>query len=168
MIIVMRQKMFLIIFTSFISLLFLSSSVSAQKKAETKEQVQINKSDPWTSGEIITPEALNSELKTKTKTPIIVQIGFKILYDQNHIPGAVFAGPAFKPEGIESLKEVLKNVNHKKNIVIYCGCCKWKDCPNIRPAFKTVKDMGFKNAKVLYLQDTFMIDWVNKGYPAAQ
>lgn len=34
------------------------------------------------------------------------------------------------------------------------------------PGFKAVRDMGFKNAKLLYLKNTFMIDWVNKGYPA--
>ena len=114
------------------------------------------------------PGTLNAELKNNNNKPMLIQMGFKMLYDQSHIPGSVYAGPAFKDNGIDALKETLQNVDHNKNIVLYCGCCKWVDCPNIRPAFKAVKEMGFKNAKILYLKNTFMIDWANKGYPAVQ
>ena len=114
------------------------------------------------------PAALQNELKSNKEKPMLIQIGFKMLYDQSHIPGSIYAGPAFKQDGIEALKETLKNVDRNKNIVIYCGCCKWIDCPNIHPGFKAVKDMGFKNVKLLYLKNTFVINWVNKGYPATQ
>jgi hypothetical protein len=131
------------------------------------EKVPVNSTDPWTENEIIKPEKLAEELKAGQK-PMLIQIGFKMLYDQSHIPNSVYAGPAIKENGIEYLKEVLKNVDRNKSIVLYCGCCKWVDCPNIRPAFKAVKEMGFKNAKLLYLKNTFMIDWVNKGYPSVK
>jgi thiosulfate/3-mercaptopyruvate sulfurtransferase len=163
------QKNSFSIFISFLILsLFLPACSEAQKKNPDAKEVQIAKSDPWTENDIIMPEALNNELKSSKEKPMLIQMGFKMLFDQDHIPGSVFAGPAFKQEGIEALKETLKNVDHNKNIVLYCGCCKWVDCPNIHPGFKAVKDMGFKNVKLLYLKNTFMIDWVNKGYPAMQ
>ena len=137
----------------------------AQNKPSESENVQVSKSDPWTESDLILPATLNNELKSDNK-PMLVQIGFKMLYDQSHIPGSVFAGPAFRNDGIEALRSTLKDVDRNKEVVLYCGCCKWIDCPNIHAGYKVVKDMGFKNAKLLYLKNTFMIDWVNKGYPA--
>jgi thiosulfate/3-mercaptopyruvate sulfurtransferase len=137
----------------------------AQDKTADGDNVQINKSDPWTKNDIIIPATLNKELKSDEK-PMLIQIGFKMLYDQSHIPGSVYVGPTSRSNGIQVLQNTLKNVDRNINIVLYCGCCKWVDCPNIHPGFKAVKDMGFKNAKLLYLKNTFMIDWVNKGYPA--
>lgn len=152
-------------FISFVVLCLLFPACSkAQKKNPETDKVQISKSDTWTENDIIMPETLNNELNSNNEIPMIIQIGFKMLYDQSHIPGSIYAGPAFKNDGIKRLKGTLQNVDHNKNIVIYCGCCKWIDCPNIRPGFKAVKDMGFKNAKLLYLKNTFVINWVNKGY----
>ncbi len=162
----LKIKSLTILISSILFCLLLPACSKAQKKTSDTQKVQITKSDPWTENDIILPETLKNELKSNNKKPMLIQMGFKMLYDQSHIPGSVYAGPAFKDNGIEALKETLQNVDHNKNIILYCGCCKWVDCPNIRPAFKAVKEMGFKNAKVLYLKDTFMIDWVNKGYPA--
>jgi thiosulfate/3-mercaptopyruvate sulfurtransferase len=99
---------------------------------------------------------------------LVIQVGFKILYDQDHIPDAVFTGPASFPAGRAALRDSLKNINRNRNIILYCGCCKWKDCPNIRPAFKTVQELGFQNVKVLFLEDTFVKDWEQKGYPVTK
>ena len=38
-------------------------------------------------------------------------------------------------------------------IVLYCGCCPWNHCPNVGPAFKQLRDLGFTNVKVLYMAD---------------
>ena len=163
------QKKSSLAFISFlIFCLFLPACSKAQKKNSDTNGIQITKTDPWTENDIIMPAALQNELKSNKEKPMLIQIGFKMLYDQSHIPGSIYAGPAFKQDGIEALKETLKNVDRNKNIVIYCGCCKWIDCPNIHPGFKAVKDMGFKNVKLLYLKNTFVINWVNKGYPATQ
>jgi thiosulfate/3-mercaptopyruvate sulfurtransferase len=164
----MLQKKLLPIFISLllISLILLSCS-ETRKKTPVEDKVQITKSDPWTENEIIMPETLKSEINNNNN-PMLIQIGFRKLFEQNHIPGAIYAGPASKDSGIASLKETLHDVDQNKNIVLYCGCCELADCPNIRPAFKAVKEMGFKNAKILYLKNTFMIDWVDKGYPATR
>ena len=165
---ILKSKLLTILLSSLIFCLLLPSCSKAQKKKSDVEQIQITKSDPWKESDIIMPGTLNAELKNNNNKPMLIQMGFKMLYDQSHIPGSVYAGPAFKDNGIDALKKTLQNVDHNKNIVLYCGCCKWVDCPNIRPAFKAVKEMGFKNAKILYLKNTFMIDWANKGYPAVQ
>jgi thiosulfate/3-mercaptopyruvate sulfurtransferase len=146
--------------------LLLPACDKAQKNPQSAEKVVINKSDPWTIEEVITPDSLNTELKYNKNKPLIIQVGFKILYDQDHIPDAVFTGPASLAAGRTALRDSLKNIN--RNIVLYCGCCKWKDCPNIRPAFKTVRELGFKNVKVLYLENTFVKNWEQKGYPVTK
>lgn len=162
----LQDKSFIIFISVLILCFVLPSCSKAQKENSDTKEIQIAKSDPWTENDIIMPEALNNELKSNKEKPMLIQIGFKMLFDQSHIPGSIYAGPASRPDGIKTLKETLKNVDHNKNIVIYCGCCKWVDCPNIRPGFKAVEDMGFKNVKLLYLKNTYMINWANEGYPA--
>lgn len=161
----LQKKSFLILISFLVFCLFLPACNKAQNKPSESENVQVSKSDPWTESDIIMPATLKNELKSDNK-PMLIQMGFKMLYDQSHIPGSVYAGPAFRNDGIEALRSALKDVDRNKEVVLYCGCCKWIDCPNIHPGYKAVKDMGFKNAKLLYLKNTFMIDWVNKGYPA--
>ncbi len=122
--------------------------------------------DPWTLKNIITPEELAKVVESKTKNkPVILQIGFKFLFNEGHIPGAKYAGPASRKEGIENLKSITKSIPHNKEVVIYCGCCGWTECPNIHPGFKAMKNMGFKNIRLLYMPHNFTQDWVNKGLP---
>ena len=49
--------------------------------------------------------------------------------------------------------------------VIYCGCCPFEKCPNIRPAYTALNGMGFKRLRVLVIPADFATDWVGKGYP---
>jgi thiosulfate/3-mercaptopyruvate sulfurtransferase len=41
-----------------------------------------------------------------------------------------------------------------------------KDCPNIRPAYETIKRMGFKAVRVLSIPNNMHNDWTMKGYPS--
>jgi hypothetical protein len=84
-----------------------------------------------------------------------------------HIPDAVFAGPANKAEGIADLRKAVGDLPKDTAIVIYCGCCPMKDCPNIRPAYRALRELGFTNLRVLDLPTNFHTDWVLKGYPVA-
>ncbi len=128
-------------------------------------QTSTKPNDPWNIDHIITTGELSNELSgSKNKKPVILQIGFDFLYNQEHIPGAIYAGPASKDFGMKALKKTVKNLNKDTNIVIYCGCCPWSHCPNIRPAYKELKDMGYTNVKVLYLPDSFAKDWKGMGY----
>jgi hypothetical protein len=49
--------------------------------------------------------------------------------------------------------------------VLYCGCCPWDKCPNVRPAYDALKKMGFLQLKVLRMNQDFARDWVEKGLP---
>ncbi len=123
-------------------------------------------SDPWQAGQLIKPEELVKVLSgTAGAKPVVLCVGFLVLYQGGHIAGARFAGPASRPQGIQKLKREVKNFPRDKEIVLYCGCCPWKDCPNIRPAFRTMERLGFKNIRVLYLPNNLLEDWIDQGFP---
>ncbi len=123
-------------------------------------------SEPWTSSQVQRPADLAKELSDpKTKKPLIICVGFRSLYQSARIPGALFHGPAGKPEGLEELKKWAQNVPRESPIVLYCGCCPWDRCPNIRPAFQTLHEMGFTRLRVLSIDTDFATDWVQKGFP---
>lgn len=124
-------------------------------------------SNSITPGTEIQPAALAKQLQGSRNKPLILQVGFETLYAQGHIPGSKYCGPARNSFGLANLKKCLQGVSKSQAIVIYCGCCPWQECPNIRPAFKAVKAMGFTNVKALYIADNFGKDWAAKGYPVA-
>ena len=84
---------------------------------------------------------------------------------KRHIPGSLHFGPGRDPKTIEDLKEWAKSVPKNKKIVLYCGCCPWDHCPNVRPAFQALKEMGFTNLRILSIPADFRKDWVDKGFP---
>lgn len=119
---------------------------------------------PWSAAEIIEPADLMRLLSGKDK-PVILQIGIARLYKIGHIPGSKYAGPADTAEGLDTLKKQVQGLDRNTVLVCYCGCCPWVNCPNTRPAYKTLREMGFKNIKMLYLPNTFTQDWGTKGLP---
>jgi hypothetical protein len=38
-------------------------------------------------------------------------------------------------------------------------------CPNIRPAYRTLKELGFTHVRVLSLATNLHTDWVSKDFP---
>ena len=68
---------------------------------------------------------------------------------------------------LKKLKDYLGTLKHDANIVIYCGCCPFDRCPNIRPAFTLLNTMGFKNHKLLNIRQNVKTDWIDRGYPMA-
>ncbi len=122
--------------------------------------------DPWTVAQNIQPADLAHELGDKNETPpTIVYVGFRTLFAGGHIPGATFHGSASTEQGISDLKEWAEGLPRTTNLVVYCGCCPFEKCPNIRPAFTVLDKMGFKKLRVLVLPVNFATDWVDKGYP---
>ncbi len=122
---------------------------------------------PWSQNQVIQPATLAKQLKNSADKPLLLQVGFETLYAQGHIPDSKYCGPGRDSNGIARLKLCLQGVSHKRAIVLYCGCCPWAECPNIRPAFEAVKAMGFTNVKVVHFADNFGQDWAQKGYPVA-
>lgn len=122
-------------------------------------------SNPWAPNQLVEPATLARQLKASGMKPLLLQVGFRRLYDQGHIPGSKYCGPAFRPAGIAKLRECVAQVPRTREILLYCGCCPWEDCPNIRPAFEALDRMGFKRVKVLYIAHNFGQDWAHQGYP---
>lgn len=127
--------------------------------------VKAQSSDPWTASGVIEPAALAKILKEPGPKPLILQVGFERLYQQGHIPDTPYCGQASSPEGIERLKGCVDKVPKTQEIVLYCGCCPWPECPNIRPAFKALHEMGYSNVKVLHIAHNFGRDWTAHDYP---
>ena len=118
-------------------------------------------STPWNAQQIMQPEELVKLMNNKNvEQPLILNIGFA-----GNIKNATEVGASSEADGINKLKTKLRTVAKNKLIVFYCGCCPYKNCPNIRPAFKALKDMGFSNFKLLDLPENLKIDWINKNFP---
>ena len=121
---------------------------------------------PMTPSDLVSAAQLNSQLPAvKAGKIILIQVGFHTMYMMGHIPGSQYTGSAAKAEGLEALKKLVARLPRNQKIVIYCGCCPWDDCPNIRPAFRALKEMGFTNFKVLDIPQRLGDDWTAKGFP---
>jgi len=102
------------------------------------------------------------------KRPTLLQVGFKVLFRSGHITGSRYVGPASKPEGLATLEQVLRPMPRQGPLVLYCGCCPWTDCPNVHPAFRMARAMGFKNVKVLFVAKNMQNDWIDEGLPTSE
>jgi thiosulfate/3-mercaptopyruvate sulfurtransferase len=123
-----------------------------------------NQPDPWSASQVVQPADLAGELGKKGK-PEIVCVGVDSLYRSAHISGAAYHGPTSQADGLEDLKRWAKDIPRGQRIVLYCGCCPMDRCPNIRPAFQALKDMGFTRLQVLSIPQDLERDWVSKGFP---
>src|SRR5580704_4162552 len=121
------------------------------------------------SSQLINPEELVKIIQpSKGEKPLMIQVGSHVLYQQAHIPGSECIGPASSESGLQSLRKRVESLPRGKFIVIYCGCCPWSHCPNVKPADDALHAMGFTNVKVLYIANNFGADWVDKDYPVAK
>ncbi len=118
---------------------------------------------------LINPDELAKIIQSaKSKKPLMIQVGSHVLYTQAHIPGSEYIGPASSESGLQSLRKRVESLPRNRFIVLYCGCCPWSHCPNVKPADDALHAMGFTNVKVLYVANNFGADWVDKGYPVAK
>jgi len=142
----MRQLIFL-----FIALLIIPvSGIYAQQQTE-----------PWSDKQLLATETLASSIEQgKAEDLLILTIGPDAI-----IKGSLDIGPAMEKENVEKLRAYLNDVPKDKEVVIYCGCCPFDRCPNIRPAFKLLNELGFKNAKLLDIPQNIKVDWLDKDYP---
>lgn len=117
----------------------------------------------------ISPEELVKLLQSASgERPLLMHVGSHVLYAQAHIPGSEYLGPGSSEAGLQQLRKRVERLPRTKFIVLYCGCCPWGHCPNVKPADDALHAMGFTNVKVLYIADNFGTNWVDKGYPTAK
>jgi rhodanese-related sulfurtransferase len=115
---------------------------------------------------LLQPADLAATLKSRPASlPLILQVGFRKLFDQAHIPGSDYAGPGSDAGGLGSLRMRVATLPKDTAIVIYCGCCPWGHCPNVGAAYAELRALGFGQVKVLYIADDFGTDWIDRGYP---
>lgn len=120
------------------------------------------------SSERINPEDLVKIIQAGKEKLLMIQVGSHVLYEQAHIPGSEYIGPASSEAGLQQLHKRVNSLPRTKSIILYCGCCPWNHCPNVKPAFDALWTMGFTKVKVLYIADNFGTNWVDKGYPTAK
>jgi thiosulfate/3-mercaptopyruvate sulfurtransferase len=118
---------------------------------------------------LINPNELVKILQSATShKPLMIQVGSHVLYTQAHIPGSEYIGPASSESGLQALRKRVEDLPRNQFIVLYCGCCPWSHCPNIKPADDALHAMGFTDVKILYIANNFGTDWVENGYPVAK
>ncbi len=116
--------------------------------------------EPWTDAQLLSPADLQQELTEKsTPLPLVLSIG----------PGAVIKGSedigaAHEDANLTKLRQRLAKLPRDSKLVIYCGCCPFVRCPNIRPAFTLLNEMKFTNARLLNIEHNIKTDWISKGY----
>ena len=121
--------------------------------------------DPWTSAQAVEAPKLVRELNDPKTAPHVLYVGFPRLFTAGHIKAAEFHGSGGSAEGLAQIKAWAAAKPRDLNLVIYCGCCPIERCPNLRPAFSLLQEMGFTHLRVLVLPDSFDLDWASKGYP---
>jgi hypothetical protein len=122
------------------------------------------KAELWTDEQLIAPDQLAAMIKTGSgDKPVIFNIGaVEDIQDARHI------GPVNNAAHLEAFTRALNNLSRNAPLIIYCGCCPFTKCPNIRPAFAQMQKMGFSNIKLLNLETNLKTNWIAKGYPMAK
>lgn len=136
-----------------------------QQESTSASNLPTGESAPGSAAAFVRPADLAATLRGTGPKPLLLHVGFQVLYKGGAIPGSHYAGPGSTPEGLALLAAAVKDVPHEQPIVIYCGCCPWDHCPNMGPAFKQLHEMGYTHVKALYTPKNLEDDWVNKGYP---
>jgi hypothetical protein len=121
---------------------------------------------PIPAADLINTQDLAKILQSpKGERPLLIYVGFRFPYTQAHLPGSEYYGPAADQAVVQQLRKRVEGLARSRFIVIYCGCCPWSHCPNVKPAYEALHNLGFTKLKVLYISDNLGTDWVNKGYP---
>ncbi len=117
--------------------------------------------EPWRPNQLIEPKDLATQIKSQNALqPLLISVGPGGL-----IKGSVEVGPANDKANLKKLKQLLAKEKKDRDIVIYCGCCPFEKCPNIRPAFTLLNNLKFTNHKLLNLPHNIKMDWINKDFP---
>ena len=147
----------------FISALFLLLVTASRGLAQQVPGLRLEK-DPWTKAQLIEPAVLAGILRDpKAAKPVIYNIGVV-----DEIPGAINLGGASEKANLDRFSKSIAKLPPTTQVVIYCGCCPFARCPNIRPAFLAMKAAGLRNGKLLNLPVNIRTDWISKGYPVAK
>ncbi len=113
----------------------------------------------WTNDQLLAPSELSATLKSNKDLPVVFSIGPGAV-----IPNSKEMGMIREAVNMNKFKEALSKLPKDTKIVVYCGCCPYEHCPNVRPAIQLLKEMKFTNYKLLDLPHYIRVDWIQKGY----
>jgi thiosulfate/3-mercaptopyruvate sulfurtransferase len=117
--------------------------------------------EPWRESQLMPPSVLAAIINNPgVAKPVIYSIGPSAV-----IKGSIDIGAGAEQANLNKLKKEVSKLPRETSIVIYCGCCPFKRCPNIRPAFELLNQMKLTNHQLLNLAQNIKIDWIDKGYP---
>jgi rhodanese-related sulfurtransferase len=114
----------------------------------------------WNKEQLVQPADLAKIIQTGKDIPVIFCVG-----PGAYIANSINIGATNEKANIDKLKEELKKLPKDARIVLYCGCCPFAHCPNVRPAIQLLKEMKFTNYRLLNLEHNIKMDWIDKGYP---
>lgn len=144
--------------TKIFSVALLVASIALATAFHPKE------TDPWKPEQLLAPSELAATINNPNAIqPIILNIG-----PAGHIKNSIKIGATREKENLDAMKKLLAKEPKHRVIVLYCGCCPFQNCPNIRPAFSLLNDMKFTNHKLLNLTKNLKVDWIDHGYPMAE
>jgi thiosulfate/3-mercaptopyruvate sulfurtransferase len=120
--------------------------------------------EPWTDEQLLEPTALANTIRNEHAIqPKIFCVGPGAL-----IPNSIDTGPAKDRDNLVKLKAAIARLPKDADLVIYCGCCPFERCPNVRPAFSLLNEMKFTHAKLLNIPHNLKTDWIDKGFPVTK
>jgi hypothetical protein len=106
---------------------------------------------------------LAATLKANKDVPIIFSVGPDAI-----IPNSIDIGMVKDEKNLAKFKVQISRLSKSDNILIYCGCCPFEHCPNVRPAIAVLQNMQFTNYHLLDLPHNIKTDWIDKGYPVTK
>ena len=114
----------------------------------------------WTKDQLVEPADLAASIKDGKDVPMMYSVGPGAV-----IPNSVDIGLVKDEKNLNEFKKQISKLPKSTNILIYCGCCPFEHCPNVRPAIAALQSMHFTNYHLLNLQHNIKTDWISKGYP---
>lgn len=117
----------------------------------------------WTKEQLLEPATLARMMQSKKDLPALISVG-----PGATIPNSIHIGMTNDAANLASLKKKLQAMPKEAPVVIYCGCCPFENCPNVRPAIATLQELKFTNYKLLNIPRNMKADWIDKGYPTAK
>lgn len=169
-IVYMKNFKFLLLFCALISLNACNNKAEKEQDDSLKVVVENTSpfkanatGEPWSQDQLLEPGDLAMIVEDPNERPVILSLGAGGI-----IPGSIDTGASGEPEALENLREELQTIPKDTEIVLYCGCCPFDICPNIRPAFSLLNKNEFKNHQLLNLRDNIKVDWIDLGYPVGK
>jgi len=124
------------------------------------QQCSAQKPENWTKDQLLEPSVLAKTIESNKDLPMIYCVGPGVV-----IPNSTDKGMTNDENNLKKFKDSVSNLPRNTNIVIYCGCCPFEHCPNVRPAIALLQQMKFTNYHLLNLPHNIKTDWIEKGYP---